>query len=127
MFDFVMSLLNRAIIVNALHRVSPHCCSAEETNHTFENLIRLVSSGPSGKYSNNTPLVIAPGYVHDVEYIRHYTGIRPLYCLIPFSLLHVVPQSLQGKDYNGENGMFIPQQLSFLIQLQIQRLLNNMK
>jgi len=104
MFDFIMSL-NRTIIVNALHRVNLHRCSAEETNHTFENLIRLASSGPSGKYSNNPPHIIAPGYVHDVEYVRHYTGIRPLY--LPFSLLNVLPQSLQGKEYNGENGMFI--------------------
>ena len=67
-------------------------CSANETKATFDNLIQLASSGPTGKYPKGPSHIIAPGYVHDVEYVHHYTGIRPLY--LPYSLLGALDQVL---------------------------------
>jgi hypothetical protein len=96
MFEFLMAL-NRTIVMNALHRVNMHRCSHKESRQTFLNLVRLASSGPSGRYPNAPIHIIAPGYVHDVEYIRHYTGIRPIY--LPFSLLNLLPTN----KYTGEN------------------------
>eukprot|EP01068_Selenidium_serpulae_P006809 Selendium_serpulae@DN4516_c0_g1_i3.p1 len=104
MFEYLMSL-NRTIIVNALHRINMYRCSNQTSSQTFDNLVRLASSGPSKLYPNAPPHIIAPGYVYDVEYIRHYTGINPIF--LPFSLLSVLKFAVGDNAYSGENGKFI--------------------
>jgi hypothetical protein len=100
MFDFLMAL-NRTIIVNTLHRPNMYRCTYNTSQQSFRNLQLLASSGPTGKNSNGPLHIMAPGYVHDVEYMRHYTGIRPLY--LPFSLLDILPIA----SYSGHKAFFL--------------------
>lgn len=105
MFEFLMTF-NHSLIVHALHRVNMYRCSARQTRQNFDNLIRLASSGPTGLYKDGPTHIIAPGYVHDVEYIRHYTGIQPLY--LPYSLLNILPHATNYASYTGDmKGSFI--------------------
>ena len=97
MYEFLMSF-NRTLIINVLHRVNLYRCSYNESKRSFDNLRRL--------YESSNPLhVIAPGYVHDVEYIRHYTGIQTVY--LPFSLYGILDYALGNQTYNGKNGKYI--------------------
>jgi hypothetical protein len=104
MFDFLMSF-NRTIIVNALHRINMFRCSYEESKATFDNLKRLASSGQSGKFKDGPTHIIAPGYIYEIEYIRHYTGIRSLY--LPFSLFGVLHYAIGDSVYTGEKEQYL--------------------
>lgn len=95
-FEFLMGM-NRTVILNFLHRANVYRCTTEESANTFANIIRLASSGPTGEFSGGPLHIVAPGYVHDVEYIRHYTNVRPLY--LPFSLLNILPK----EPYTGDH------------------------
>ena len=97
LFEMLM-VMNKTILLNMNHRVDMFRCSPEASRDTFRNLQRLASSSPSptsttgsGLTSRSGPShIVAPQYLHDTEYIRHYTGIRPIF--LPFSLLSILPK-----------------------------------
>jgi hypothetical protein len=66
---------NRTLILNLLHRADMFRCTMHQNTQIFGNLRRLASSGPKGRFSSGPFHVLGPGYLHDVEYIRHYTGL----------------------------------------------------
>lgn len=94
---------NRTIILNACHRVDMFRCSKKASAALFDRIRRLASSGPRGSRKDGPFHIIGPGYIHDVEYVRHYSGINSIY--LPFSLLEVISASYSGSKpeilYNG--------------------------
>ena len=98
MFEFFQAM-NQTLLIHLLHRPNIFRCSYKESKRNLETLIRLASSGPTGRYKDAPLHIIAPGYVHDVEYIRHYTNIRSLY--LPYSLLNVLPKQPYAGTLNN--------------------------
>lgn len=103
LFEMLMAT-NRTIILDFLHRFDMNRCSNQTSIDSIQNLIRLASSGPSGALSQGPLHIVAPGYLHDVEYVRHYTGIQPLF--LPVSLIEVLPKD-PSMSYQGTKSEFI--------------------
>eukprot|EP00656_Telonema_subtile_P035460 TRINITY_DN39436_c0_g1_i2.p1 TRINITY_DN39436_c0_g1~~TRINITY_DN39436_c0_g1_i2.p1 ORF type:complete len:510 (+),score=46.32 TRINITY_DN39436_c0_g1_i2:53-1582(+) len=86
---------NKTVIAWPAHRSNMGRCTAEQSASTFENIRRLAKSGATGKFPAGPTHIIGPGHLHEVEFLRHYTGIRPIY--LPVSLFGV----LQGITWSG--------------------------
>ena len=69
---------NKTMILHLSHRVNMYRCGNAESTKTFTNLRRLAQSGPGGELTNGPRHIIGAGFIYDGEYIRHYTGVRPI-------------------------------------------------
>ena len=89
-------ILNKSLVVAPAHRVNMHRCSAAASRRNFENVRRLAMSGQGGRLAGGPRHIIGPSTIYDVEYIRHYTGVRPIY--LGSSFFDV----LAGAEWTGE-------------------------
>ena len=69
---------NKTLILHLCHRVNQYRCSYAESVNTFINVRRLASSGPGGSLPGGPRHIIGADTIYDQEYIRHYTGVRPI-------------------------------------------------
>lgn len=98
LFEFLMAM-NQTILLHLNHRSDMFRCTKNASQDNFQNLIRLASSGLTGTFQDAPLHIVAPQYLHDTEYIRHYTGIRPIF--LPFSLQRILPKN----SYSGVKNM----------------------
>jgi len=64
--------LNKTLVLNLDHRVNQHRCTEKASKAIFNKLRFLASSGDERH-------VIGAQNIYDMEYVRHYTGIHPIY------------------------------------------------
>jgi hypothetical protein len=100
--------VNKTIVTNLSHRVNQHRCSGQASKATF-NKVRFLASEAAERH------VIGAAYVYDMEYVRHYTNVNPIY--LPQTLV----DALGGLSWNqtkpdflwiGNKEMQIPHELT---------------
>ena len=64
--------VNKTLVLNLDHRVNQHRCTEQASKAIFNKLRYLASAGDERH-------VIGAQNIYDVEYVRHYTGIHPVY------------------------------------------------
>mmetsp|Transcript_58109 Transcript_58109/g.160798 ORF Transcript_58109/g.160798 Transcript_58109/m.160798 type:complete len:426 (-) Transcript_58109:1476-2753(-) len=97
MFSFGPSIfehwmkLNKTLILDSWHRINLHRCTEEASQATFNRVRNLASDRAH-------PHIVGPQTLYDVEYVRHFTGVNPIF--LPATLF----DALRGEWYRSWTG-----------------------